>query len=169
MFKAGDPIVHPIRGAGIVVRVEKRHWHGSNDLYYRIKLLGQRGTNLMIPITAAKTLGVRAALPPSKLNRVWRVLRADPVTLPTNHKKRYKLLEDKLYAGDIFKIAEVVRDMAWRQRREGRLNTMGKRKYEKGLTLLAGEVAATQGIDLAEAEEQIRAKLNEILATANVM
>jgi CarD family transcriptional regulator len=169
MFKAGDPVIHPVRGAGVVVRVEERRWRGSKDMYYRIKLLGQRGTKLMVPIDAVEKIGLRRAIPLSELNQVWHVLRADPSMLPDNHKKRYKLLDDKLRTGDVYQIAEVVRDMAWRQQREGRLNTMGKRKYKKGMRVLAGEIAAVQGVDLEDAEAQVRAKLMESLSSDKVM
>ncbi len=163
MFKAGDAIIHPVRGAGVVVRVEERQWRGSSDLYYRIKLLGQPGTKLMIPIGAAETLGLRRVIPRSKLGKVWRVLRAIPRTLPDDHKKRYELLEDKLHTGDVFQVAEVVRDMAWRQQRKGRLTTTGKRRYEEGMRILAGEIAAVQGVDLDDAEAQVSTTLRESL------
>jgi CarD family transcriptional regulator len=169
MFKAGDPIVHPIRGAGIVKGIEERQWRGSSSLYYRIKLLGQRSTSLMIPVGVAKTLGLRRAIPRFKLKQVWRVLLADPRMLPADYKQRYKLLKDKLHAGDVLQVAEVVRDMAWRRRRKGQLNTMGKRLYDKGMMLLAGEIAATQGIDLAGARAQILAKLGESLSSTTLM
>lgn len=41
---------------------------------------------------------------------------------------------------------------------------VGKQIYEKGLTLLAGEIAAVQGIDLADAETQVKARLSESLS-----
>ena len=169
MFKAGDAIIHPVRGAGVVVRVEKRQWRGSNTLYYRIELLGQPGTSLMIPISAAETLGLRRVIPRSKLDRVWRVLRAAPRTLPANHKERYKLLDDRLHTGDVFQVAEVVRDMTWRQQREGSLTTMGKQRYEEGMKILAGEIAAVQGVDLNDAEAQVRTKLRESLSPTTAM
>jgi CarD family transcriptional regulator len=169
MFKAGDAIVHPVRGAGVVVRVEERQWRGSSDLYYRIRLLGQPTTKLMIPTGAAETIGLRRAIPRSKLKQVWRVLRAAPETLPTDHKKRYRLLEDKLHAGNVFQVAEVVRDMAWRQQQEGSLTTIGKRRYEEGMKILAGEIAAVQGVDLDDAEAQIRARLSESLSPTTTM
>jgi CarD family transcriptional regulator len=169
MFKAGDPIVHPIRGAGVVVRVEEREWRGSNDLYYRIKLLGQPGTKLMIPTSAADTLGLRRAIHQSEIGQVWNVLREAPNELPTNHKKRYKVLEDKLHAGDVFQVAEVVRDMAWRQQEEGRLTTVGKRRYQEGMKILAGEIAAVLGVDMDDAEAQIRAKVMESMSAETVM
>jgi CarD family transcriptional regulator len=168
MFKAGDAIVHPLRGAGVVERVEERHWRGSNDLYYRITLLGQPGTKLMVPTAAAEELGLRHAIPRSKLNKVWRVLRALPNKLPGDHKARYKLLEGKLHTGDVFQVAEVVRDMAWRQQRKGRLNTVGKRRYDEGIKMLAGEIAASQGVELSNAEAQIRARLEESLSSTTV-
>jgi len=169
MFKAGDAIIHPVRGAGVVVRVEERQWRGSNDLYYRIKLLGQPGTRLMIPVCAAKTLGLRRVIPQSKLNKVWRVLRAAPRTLPADHKERCKLLDDKLHTGDVFQVAEVVRDMAWRQQRKGHLTTTGKRRYEEGMRILTGEIAAVQGVDLDDAEVQVSVTLRESLSPTTVM
>lgn len=168
MFKAGDPIIHPVRGAGVVVGIEEREWRGSSDLYYRIQLLGQQSVNLMIPIDAAETLGLRRTIPESKLSQVWHVLRADPEKLPANHKQRYQLLKDKLHTGDVFQVAEVVRDMAWRQQRKGNLTTVGKRLYDEGLTLLAGELAAAQDIDLTNAEIQITARLGESLSREGV-
>jgi CarD family transcriptional regulator len=169
MFKAGDAIVHPVRGAGVVVCIEERQWHGSSSLYYRINLLGQSGTSLMVPIDAAETIGLRRAVSPSQLRQVWRVLRADARTLPADHKARYALLYDKLHAGDVFQVAEAVRDMAWRRKRVGNLTTQGKRIYEEGMRILVGEIAAAQGIDLADAEAQVRAKLAESLSASMAM
>jgi CarD family transcriptional regulator len=169
MFKAGDAIVHPIRGAGVVERVEERPWRGRNDVYYRIKLLSHPGINLMIPISAAEALGLRRAIPRSKLKKVWRVLGADPKTLPDEHKKRCALLEDKLHAGDVFRVAEAVRDMTWRRKRRGNLTTTGKQLYKEGMGILAGEIAATQGLDMGDAEAQVRERLSESLSPAPVM
>jgi CarD family transcriptional regulator len=164
MFEVGDAIIHPVRGAGVVERVEERPWRGSSDLYYRIKLLDQPGTKLMVPTSAAETIGLRRAIPESKLSKVWQVLHADPKNLPSNHKKRYKLLDNKLHTGNVFEVAEVVRDMAWRQQQEGNLTTMGKRRYGEGMRILAGEIAAVKGIELEEAEAQIRAKIQESIS-----
>jgi RNA polymerase-interacting CarD/CdnL/TRCF family regulator len=46
---------------------------------------------------------------------------------------------------------------------------MGKRKYKKGMQVLAGEIAAVQGVDLEDAEAQVRAKLMESLSSGKVM
>ncbi|MBE9508102.1 MAG: hypothetical protein IMY86_08635 [Chloroflexi bacterium] len=167
-FKAGDAVVHPARGAGVVDCIEERQRRGNSETYYRIQLLHPPGSKLLVPTSAAKELGLRRAISQTKLKRVWCVLRADPGALPEDYKKRYQLLRDKLKTGDAFQVAEVVRDMAWRQRRKGRLNTIGKQLYEKGMSFLTGEIAAVQDVDLAEAEVRVRARLTESLATTTV-
>ncbi len=162
MFKVGDAIIHPVRGAGIVVDLMKRQWRGNDRMYYKVKLLSQPDTKLMIPTSAVEKLGLRRAVSRSQLTRVWRVLCTNPQKLPAEHKKRHALVDDKLHTGDIIQVAEVLRDMAGRRQQEGKLTVTGKRRYEEGISILAGEIAAVQDIDVSEAENQVREKLTKI-------
>jgi CarD family transcriptional regulator len=161
VFKIGDPVVHPVHGAGVVEVLEERDVGGRNDQYYRIKLLSQPASNLIVPTRSAGTLGLRRAIARSRLGRVWRILRSAPESLPSDHKKRYELVQDKLQGGDVLQIAEAVRDMSWRQQQEGSLTTRGKRIFEDGMSLLVGELAAAQGIEMADAESQVRSRLEK--------
>ena len=163
MFKVGDAIMHPIRGAGIIVDLIKRQWHGNDKMYYKVELLSHPGTNLMIQTGAVGKLGLRHVISKSKLKKVWRVLCSDPKELPSDHKERYAALDDKMHTGDALQIAGVVRDMTGRYQEKGKLTTVGKRKYETGINILAGEIAAVQGVDVSRAEAQIREKLMETL------
>ena len=147
-----------------MISIEERQWHGHKHLYYRIELLDQPGTKLMIPASTAKELGLRRAISHSSVREVWGVLAAAPNTLPNDHKERYQLLEDKLHTGDAFLIAEVVRDMAWRLQRKGRLTTIGKRRYKEGIRFLAGEIAAVEGVEIVSAEAQVLERLAECLS-----
>ena len=167
-FATGDAIVHPIRGAGVVERIVERTWHGSTESYYRIRLLGQSGTMLMIPTSAAQKLGIRCAMSRSMMEQLWRVLLAAPANLPDKHKELQQFLQDKLGTGDIFQVAEVVRDLAWRKWKT-RLGITAKQLYDEGIRLLVGEIAATQGIGFADAETQVRAKLREHLSSVTVV
>jgi CarD family transcriptional regulator len=168
-FQVGDAVFHPIHGAGVVTNIEELEWRGDSKEYYKIKLLGQARTTLMVPIKTAKARGLRPAIRQSKLNRVWRILRAAPEKLPANYRERYRVIESSLRTGKILRIAEAVRDMAWRREREGRLNTRGRRMYERGVKLLAGEIAAAQGTGLEDAEVQVRTRLWESLHPEAVM
>ena len=163
MFEVGDAVVHPIRGAGVVTDIEELRRDGHNKAYYRIRLLSQVRTNLMIPVKDAAARGLRRAIRRSKLNRVWHVLRASPDKLPADYEKRHELLERRLCSGDLFQIAEAVRDLAWRQHKENGLTVTGRRLYRRGIKLLAGEVAAAQGTDLTDGEAQVRNQLWEVM------
>jgi len=123
----------------------------------------------MVPVSAAETIGLRRAMPRSKLKKIWGVLRTDAKALPADHKARYELLNGRLRAGDVFQVAEAVRDMAWRQKQVGSLTTQGKRIYEEAMRILSGEIAASQGIEMADAEAQVRARLGEILSSTTTM
>lgn len=161
MFKVGDAVVHPVRGAGVVIGIEERQRRGDDSLYYRIELLGQPAIRLMLPVSVAEEIGLRRAVSRARLEEVWETLCGNPQTLPGDNNERYQLLREKLRGGDVFQVAEVVRDMASRQQGERGLTTVGKRLYEESLTLLAAEVAAAQDSCLTDAESQIRGMLRE--------
>jgi CarD family transcriptional regulator len=162
VFHVGDAVVHPARGAGVVVGLEEFRRNGDAMQYYDIELLGQSSTSLMVPVENAEEIGLRLAIPRARLKRVWRTLSANPDVLPSDYKARHSLMEEKLQTGKILQVAEAVRDMAWRQRSEG-LTKHGKQIYQRAMTLLAAEVAATQGVDLERGKSQVIAQLRENL------
>lgn len=161
MFKPGDAVVHPTRGAGIVTGFKKFGKLEEAEKYYQIQLFGGTQTSLMIPVSTAEEHGLRPATPVSKLEQVWKKLQEDPEKLAKNHRTRYRALEDKLQTGDVFQIAEAVRDISWRRRVEEGLTVKGRRLYKRAMQLLAGEIAASEGIDLQEAQDKIRGCLGE--------
>jgi len=167
VFKTGDAVFHPVRGAGVVTAIKDRKWDGGKRRYYAIALLGHPGTSVMVPASTAEEIGLRHAMSMAKLKKVWRVLRGAPQKLPKDHKDRYAVIEEKLHTGDTFEVAEAVRDMAWRRHEQGKLTTKGKRIYEEALMLLAGEIAAVQEIEMEEAEGQVYERLQERLVAAS--
>jgi CarD family transcriptional regulator len=159
MFKQGDAVVHPARGVGIVTSIEERQRRGAAEKYYKLELLDGLGTRVMIPVSAEDALGLRPGIKASQLRRVWRTLRAEPRPLPANYKERNRLVDERLASGDILDVAGVVRDLTTRERDRGELTTVTKRHLKRSLTMLSGEVAAALGIELEEAEAQVRARL----------
>ena len=161
-FKMGDTIVHPVRGAGTVVRLMKRLRHGNNEMYYKVELLAKPEISLMVPTSSVEMLGLRHTISQSQIKNVWRVLHTDPKKLPDEHKERYKMLAGKLHTGNIFQVAEAMRDMDWRQQCQGNLTMKEKQLYDEGMNMLAGEIAVVRGVDLIVAQTQIMEKLSEI-------
>lgn len=155
MFQIGDTIIYPGYGAGTVIRIERLQCLGSNKLYYAIELSDESKTRVWIPVGSAGERGVRHLTPLSQLDRMWHILRAEPEPLSPDHDKRRESLQEKLRGGDIFQVAEVVRDMFWEDHRSRRLTVIGKELYDRGLMLLTSEIAAVQGCDLMAARAEI--------------
>jgi CarD family transcriptional regulator len=164
MFRIGDMVIHPGYGAGTVVDIGELHCLGGGKPYYSIELSDGSQTRVWVPVRDAGKRGVRHPTPISQLSQIWRVLRAGPETLSPDHDTRHELLQEKLRGGDVFRVAEVVRDMFWENHRSRRLTIIGKELYDRGLMLLTSEVAAVQGCNLAAAEAEISGILGASLA-----
>jgi CarD family transcriptional regulator len=166
MFLVGDRVVHPSYGVGTVTEIKERHTLGPGKRYYSIRLLNQPETVVMVPVGAEERMGLRRPVAETRLGRVWRVLKGNPKALPSNYEKRCTLLDEKLSSGDVLDIAEVLRDLTWRREEKRRLSIRGKRLYDRGMALLAGEVASAQDSDLVDAEILISGVLNQSVHAA---
>jgi CarD family transcriptional regulator len=158
-FQVGETVVHPDYGAGVITEIKERHSLGAGKRYYSIELLGDPGTTVMVPLVNEENVGLRQPISRTRLSHLWGILRAEPQALPDEHKERYAVIEDRLQDGDIFQIAEAVRDLAWRREAKRHLTTIGKRLYETSLEFLASELAGVLGSDVDTAEAQIAERL----------
>ena len=165
-FHVKEAVVHPNYGTGVITEIKERHIYGQGKRYYSIDLLGDPGTTVMVPVGKEESVGLRRPIPRNRLSRLWRILRAEPDALPSDHKERYALIQEKLQDCDFFHVAEAVRDLAWRREEKRHLTTVGKRLYETGLGFLASELAAVQGSDVDTAEAQIAKRLEASVTSA---
>jgi CarD family transcriptional regulator len=165
MFEVGDTVVHPSYGAGIVMDIRELHTLGRDGRqYYSIRLLSQPETMVMVPLKDEEKTGLRYPMGRARLERLWGILRDDPSELPSDYKKRYAMLKEKVETGDMLEVARVLRDLAWRREERRKLTTRGKRLYEAGMELLASEVAGAQGRDYEAAQADIAAQLAATVA-----
>jgi CarD family transcriptional regulator len=165
-FQVGETVVHPNYGTGVITEIRERRSLGACKRYYSIELLGDPGTTVMVSLGNEEKVGLRQPIPRTRLSHLWRILRAEPQALPDEHKERYAVIEDKLQDGDLFQIAEAVRDLSWRREEKQHLTTVGKRLYETGLGFLASELAGVQGSDVDTAEAQIAERLEASIDSA---
>jgi CarD family transcriptional regulator len=165
-FDIGEIVVHPHYGAGVITEIQERHSLGPRKRYYSIELLGDPQTTVMVPLDKEESVGLRQPIPKARMGRLWRILRGKPEVLPDEHKERYALIEGKLQEGDIFRIAEAVRDLAWRREEKRKLTKVGGRLYETGLGFIASELAGVQGSDVHAAETEIVERLDASIGSA---
>ena len=161
MFQVGDAVVHPGYGAGKVVNIEQLSCLGSNKQYYSIKLLDGSDTLVWVPVKEAKAKGVRRPIAESRLDQIWHRLRTQAEELPSDHNKRYEIIRGKLENGNVLHVAEALRDLSWKDYHVRSLTSEGKRLYDKGMKLLATELAVVRDSDPDEIETEISNALTE--------
>lgn len=110
MFNIGDKIVYPLHGAGVIESIEEKEILGNKNKYYIMKMpLG--GMSVMIPLDNIEALGIRTVIGRASTNKVLEILAQSPTEMNKLWTKRYRENEKKIKNGNIFDIAEIVRNL----------------------------------------------------------
>src|SRR6201997_3626090 len=150
-FEIGDNVVYPHHGAGKVIRKELKEILGERREYLTIKILHNDMT-VMVPWENAHLAGLRRVIDEETVQKVLAVLQDDVSEMPKNWNRRFKHNRDKIKTGDIYELAEVVRNLAIREHQKG-LSTGEKQMFTRAKKILASELmyALDKDEDAAEA------------------
>ncbi|HEY8498825.1 MAG TPA: CarD family transcriptional regulator [Limnochordales bacterium] len=152
-FKVGDKVVYPMHGAGIIEAIEEREVLGQRQQYYIMKLpMGDM--QVMIPLRSVEEVGLREVISPEEVNRVFEVLQGEKTKMSQNWNRRYRANLEKIKSGDIFEVAEVVRNLSIRDKEKG-LSTGERRMLESARQILISELVLAQGLPADEVERRI--------------
>ena len=142
MFNVGDNIVYPMHGAGTIDSIEEKEILGEKLSYYIIKMPGE--VKIMVPTAKAETMGVRSVIDAEGANRVLKILEADETEMSQNWSKRYRENLDKMKTGDIFEVADVVRNLSFKQKEKGTLSTGEKKMLNNAKVILVSELSLAE-------------------------
>ena len=159
VFEAGDHVVYPHHGAGVVQRKESKELLGEKRDYLTIKILHNDMT-VMVPCENAHLAGLRRVIGPQEVEKVIGVLTGELSEMPKNWNRRFKYNREKIKTGDVFEIAEVVRNLAIREWEKG-LSTGEKQMYTRAKKILASEFMYALDKDEEGAEEYLDGLLEE--------
>jgi CarD family transcriptional regulator len=82
------------------------------------------------------------------------VLRKKEARMPTNWSRRFKNHVEKLKSGDIYQVAEVVRNLSIREKDKG-LSAGEKRMLAKARQILVSELTFALNVDEEAAEDRL--------------
>jgi CarD family transcriptional regulator len=156
-FGVGDKVVYPHHGAATIVKREKIEFAGEKQEYFVLEIVTDQLT-LRVPIANAIDRGVRPVISKNKARQVFAVFKAEPQEAGANWSRWYKLLTEKINSGDIFQVAEVVRDLTYAQQIKG-ISPALKRMLSKARLIIVSELQFS--LDLSE-EDTIK-KLDRAL------
>ena len=160
-FECGDNVVYPHHGAGKVLKKEAKTMFGQERIYLTIKILHNDMT-VMVPSENAAKAGLRRVIDEETVLKVLAVLSDDVSEMPKNWNRRFKHNRDKMKTGDIYELAEVVRNLAFREHDKG-LSTGEKQMYTRAKKILASELMYA----LDKNEDEAEAHLDDLLLAAH--
>jgi CarD family transcriptional regulator len=152
-FDVGDKVVYPHHGAAVVERREVKEAFGETKEYLVLRL-AYGDLTLSVPVDNTEEVGLREVINDEEVEEVFAVLRRKDVRMPTNWSRRYKNHVEKLKSGDIYQVAEVVRNLSNRDKDKG-LSAGEKRMLNRARVILVSELTFALGVDEAEAEKKL--------------
>ena len=157
MFNVGDKIVYPMHGAGTIDAIEEKDILGEKQNYYIIKMPGE--VKVMVPISKASDIGVRSVIDKAEAGKVLEVLEADETEMSNNWNKRYKENMEKMKSGSIYEVADVVRNLSYKQKEKG-LSTGEKKMLNNAKQILVSELVLAEHASENEVENLVENKIN---------
>ncbi|QGG49212.1 CarD family transcriptional regulator [Heliorestis convoluta] len=158
MFSIGDKVVYPMHGAGVIEAIEEREVLGEKRHYYVMRL-SVGNMRIMIPLTNVEEIGLRQIANKEDINKIIKILQEKKSSLSGNWHRRYRTNLDKMKSGDIFAVAEVVRNLVRRDQEKG-LSTGEKKLLESARQILISELVLLQD----DRPEQVEDMLSDLFA-----
>ncbi len=157
MFKVGDKIVYPMHGAGVIEKIEERSILDEKQSYYIIKMPGE--VKVMVPTAKAEEIGVRNIIDKETAGKVINVLEQNSTEMSIKWNKRYRDNVEKMKSGDVFEVADIVRNLSFKQKEKG-LSTTEKKMLINAKQILISELVLAESKEKEEMEELVENKIN---------
>ena len=156
-FAVGDKVVYPHHGAAIIEGKEKRVFEEKKTDYFVLRIT-YGDLKVSIPVDKAEEIGLRDVINDEEVEEVFAVLRKKEARMPTNWSRRFKNHVEKLKSGDIYQVAEVVRNLSLREADKG-LSAGEKRMLARARQILVSELTFALNVD----EETAELRLDDVL------
>lgn len=156
MFKIGDKVVYPMHGAGTIESIEEKSIAGENQSYYIIKMPGE--VKVMVPTAKAEEIGMRNIIDKETAGKVIKVFEQECTEMSIKWNKRYRENVEKMKSGDIYEVADIVRNLTFKQKDKG-LSTTEKKMLLNAKQIVVSELALVEDRNKDEVEEMVEERI----------
>ncbi|MET0902489.1 MAG: CarD family transcriptional regulator [Acidimicrobiales bacterium] len=158
-FKVGDKVVYPHHGAAVIEGTDNITMPDGGKSKYFVLRMTHGDLTLKVPSERAEEIGMRYPMSKEDVEDVFEVLAKKDVREPTNWSRRFKNHQEKLKSGDVYQVAEVVRNLALRDADKG-LSAGEKSMFVKARQVLVSELAFALNISEDTALERLNKTLS---------
>ncbi len=158
MLKIKKLAVYPGNGIGMIEKIESKDVQGIKQKYYVLHM-EEKKMNVLIPVKNAEDMGLRPLMSPATLTKVFKIFkeRAKKKT-EKDWKLRYQNNLDKLKSGNYRDLAEMIRDLHKRYKKD-ELSIMEKKLYDNAINSLTTEISIVKKTEKEKALELIMKSL----------
>ncbi len=155
MFKVGEMAVYPTQGVGVIEAIESKEFSGQTHKFYVLRICDSDMT-IMVPIGNAETVGLRSLIAKDRVSSVFDVLEDKPDASGgvASWSRRQREYNDKLKSGDLYEVAEVLREL-YLIKEDKELSYGEKKVLELARKLLVKEIALAEGKSEEKVTEQV--------------
>lgn len=157
-FEVGDNVIYPHHGAAIIVSRDTREAFGETREYLNLKT-AHGDLSLSVPVDKVDEVGMRPPIDEDDVEDLFELLAKKDIREPANWSRRFKNHQEKLKSGDIYQVAEVVRNLALREASKG-LSAGEKTMLEKSRQILVSELSISMDVTEDEAMDAVTARIS---------
>ncbi len=152
-FKAGEYVVYPAHGVGVVTGIEKQEIAGMELEMFVIHFEHDKLT-LRVPTLKVQEVGMRKLSDKALAKKAMTLLKGKPRIKRTMWSRRAQEYEAKINSGDLLLVSEVVRDL-YRGEDQPEQSYSERQLYEAALERMAREIAAVNKCSQKEAVDRL--------------
>jgi CarD family transcriptional regulator len=103
--------MYPRHGAAVIEDLVEQDASGESRQYFKLRPM-QGNIVIMLPVDSVKRVGLRSVVTRRNVAKVFDLLRQEQGSMPMLWSQRYKINMTRLASGDIYQLAELVRDLS---------------------------------------------------------
>ncbi|MDH3250926.1 MAG: CarD family transcriptional regulator [Acidimicrobiia bacterium] len=158
-FSVKDKVVHPHHGAATIIKKLKQTVQGETRDYFQLEIATDQLT-VFVPVDAIEET-IRPVISKNQARKVFATFKEEPQEAGSNWSRWYKVLNEKMTSGDIYQVAEVVRDLTYAQQTKG-ISPALKRMLSRARVTLISELQFALEVDEEEATKKLDRALPKV-------
>lgn len=153
MYNIGDKIVYSVHGAGTIIDIQKIEILGDEKSYYILKL-PINNIQISIPVDGIDEAVIRPVISRDEGNRVAEILKSEKTEMSKNWGQRYRENLETIKTGDIYEIADIVRNLTILDMTKG-LSASEKKMLTNSKRIIVSELVIIGALEKEEASQMI--------------
>lgn len=160
-FKLGQKVIYPNHGIGTIEQIEQKQLGAGKSLDCYTLRLASTNSVVLVPIANAAEIGLRVPITSAECEMLLKSLADDFTTASMDWKDRFKDFSDKMRTGDIFEVANVLKNLTFLSLQKS-LSFREQRMLERARYLVLSELAVV----CRQPECKVAPRIEQALVTA---